>query len=107
MNMLIYQTTLFSACLITLNTYIHTPYYEVWQKSNETDLLLTLNVVIFLQIKVIHFKSSLGQLHSDICVGSSVRSNAGGLLLEYLSARQLRSSGYYKRYQNGALSGGF
>jgi len=35
--------------------------------------------------------SSLGQLHSDGGVVSVVRSSAGRLLLEYLSARRLRS----------------
>jgi hypothetical protein len=43
--------------------------------------------------------SSLGQLHSDEGVVSIVRSSAGRLLLEYLSARRLRSSGYYPKYQ--------
>jgi hypothetical protein len=39
--------------------------------------------------------SSLGQLHSDGDIISIVRSSAGRLLLEHLSACQLRSSGYY------------
>jgi hypothetical protein len=47
--------------------------------------------------------SSLGQLHNDGGVVSIGRSNAGRLLLEYLSAPWLRSSGYYPEYQNGAL----
>jgi len=51
--------------------------------------------------------SSLGQLHSDGGVVSIVRSSAGRLLLKYLSARRLRSSGYYSENQNGALSIGF
>ena len=51
--------------------------------------------------------SSLGQLHSDGGVDSIVCSSAGNLLLVYLSARQLRSSGYYPKYKNGALSSGF
>jgi hypothetical protein len=51
--------------------------------------------------------SFLGQLHSDGGVFSIVRSNAGMLLLEYLSARQLRSSGYYPKFQKSALSSGF
>ena len=50
---------------------------------------------------------SLGQLHSDGAVVSIVRSSAGRLQLVYLSARRLRSSGYYPKYQNGALSSGF
>ena len=51
--------------------------------------------------------SSIGQLNSDGGVVSIVLSSAGRLLLEYLAARQLRSSGYYPKYQNGALSSGF
>ena len=51
--------------------------------------------------------SSLGQLHSDGGFVSIVRSSAGRLLLVYLSARRLRSSVYYPKYQNGALSSGF
>ena len=51
--------------------------------------------------------SSLGQLHSDGGVVSIVRSSAGRFLLVYLSARRLRSSGYYPKYQNGPLSSGF
>jgi len=51
--------------------------------------------------------SSLGQLHIDGGIASIVRSSAGRLLLEYLSARRLCSSGYYPEYQNGALSSGF
>jgi len=51
--------------------------------------------------------SSLGKLHSDGGIVSITRSSAGRLLLEYLSACRLRSSGYYPKYQNGALSSGF
>jgi len=51
--------------------------------------------------------SSLGQLRSDGGFVSIVRSIAGRLLLVYFSARLLRSSGYYPKYQNGALSSGF
>jgi len=50
---------------------------------------------------------SLGHSHSNGGVVSIVRSNAGRLLLEYLSDRRLLSSGYYPKYQNGALSSGF
>ena len=39
--------------------------------------------------------------------GGIVRSSAGRLLLEYLPAPRLRSSVYYPKYQNGALSSGF
>jgi hypothetical protein len=78
----------------------------VWQKSNETDFLLTMNFILFTN-QIIIQKSSLGQLHSDGGVVSIVRSSAGRLLLEYLSARRLRSSGYYPKYQNGALSSSF
>ena len=81
--------------------------YVVCHKSNETDFLLTMNFILFKN----HFfplqNSSLGQLHSDGGVVSIVRSSVGKLLLVYLSARRLRSSGYYPKYQNGALSSGF
>jgi len=81
--------------------------YVVWQKSNETDFLLTMNFVIFTNQGYPLQNSSLGQLHSDGGVVSIVRSGAGKLLLVYLSARQLRSSGYYPKYQNVVLSSGF
>ena len=77
--------------------------YTVWQKSNETDSLLTMNFILFTNQGHPLQNSSLGQLHSDGGVLSIVRSSAGRLLLEYLSARRLRSSGYYPEYQNGAL----
>ena len=76
--------------------------YVVWQKSNETDFLSTMNFIIFT-----NQNSSLGQLHSDGGVVSIVRRSAGRLLLVYLSARRLRFSGYYPKYQNGAHSSGF
>jgi hypothetical protein len=75
-----------SAIVKAVSKYSH----EVWQKSNETDFLLTMNFILFT-----NQNSSLGQLHSDEGVVSIVRSSAGRLLLEYLSARRLRSSGYY------------
>ena len=81
--------------------------YEVWQKSNETDFLLTMNFILFANQGCPLKNSSLGQLHSDGSVVSILRSSAGRLLLEYLSARRLRSPGYYPKYQNGALSSGF
>jgi len=83
------------------------PSYVVWQKSNETDFLLTMNFILFANQGYPLQNSSLGQLHSDGGVVSIVRSSAGSLLLENLSARRLRSSGYYPKYQNGALSSGF
>jgi len=76
----------------------------VWQKSNGTDFLLTMNFILF-TIKVIPFK--IVPLGSDRGVVFIVHSSAGRLLLVYLSARQLSSSGYYPKYQNGALSSGF
>ena len=81
--------------------------YVVWQKSNETDFLLTMNFFLFTNQGYALQNSSLGQVHSDGGVVSIVRSSAGRLLLEYLSACRLRSSGYYTKYQNGALSSGF
>ena len=72
--------------------------YVVWQKSNETDFLLTMNFILFTNQGYSLQNSSLGQLHSDGGVVSIVRSSAGRLLLVYLSARRLRSSGYYPKY---------
>jgi len=63
----------------------------VWQKSNETDFLLTMNFILFTNQGYPLQNSSLGQLHSD---GGS----AGRLLLEYLSACRLCCSGYYPKY---------
>jgi len=81
--------------------------YVVWQKSIETDFLLTMYFTLFTNQGYPLRNSSLRQLHSDGGIVSIVRSSAGRLLLEYLSARRLRSSGYYPKYQNGALSSGF
>jgi hypothetical protein len=81
--------------------------YEMWQKSNATDFLLTMNFILFTHQGYPLQNSSFGQLHSDGDVVSIVRSSAGRLLLEYLSARRLHSSGCYPKYQNGALSSGF
>ena len=93
---------------------LYTRTYVVWQKSNETDFLLTMNFIL-LTMNFILFtnqgyplqNSSPGQLHSNGGVVSIVRSSAGRLLLVYLSARWLCSSGYYPKYQNGAISSGF
>ena len=79
----------------------------VWEKSNETDFLLTMNFILFTNQGYPLQNSSLWQLHSDGGVVSIVRSSAGRLLLEYLSACWLRCSGYYPEYQDGALSSGF
>ena len=81
--------------------------YVVLQKSNETDFLLTMNFVLFTNQGYPLQNSSLWQLHGDEGVVSIVRSSACRLLLVYLSARRLLSSGYYPKYQNGALSSGF
>ena len=70
----------------------------VWQKSNETDFLLTVNFILFKNLGYSLQTSSLGQLHSDGGVVSIVHSSAGRLLLVYLSARWLRFSGYYPKY---------
>ena len=79
----------------------------MWQKSNETDFLLTVNFILFTNQGYPLHNSSLAQLHRDGGVVSIVRSNAGRLLLVYLSTRRLRSSDYYPKYQNGTLSSGF
>ena len=69
--------------------------YVVWQKSNETEFLLTMNFILFTNQGYPFQNSSLEQLHSDGGVVSIVRSSAGRLMLVYLSALRLRSSGYY------------
>ena len=56
----------------------------VWQKSNETDFLLTVNFILFTNNGYPLQNSSLGQIHSDGGVVSIVRSSAGRLLLVYL-----------------------
>ena len=61
--------------------------YTVWQKSSETDFLLTMNFILFTNQGYSLQNSSLGQLHSYGGVVSIVRSSARRLLLEYLSAR--------------------
>ena len=67
----------------------------VWQKSNETDFLLTMNFILFTNRGYPLQNSSFGQLHSNGGIVSIVHSSAGRLLLVYLSARQLCSSGCY------------
>jgi len=55
--------------------------YVVWQKSNETDFLLTMNFILFTNLGYPLQNSSLRQLHSDGGIVSIVRSSAGRLLL--------------------------
>jgi hypothetical protein len=62
--------------------------YEVWQISNATGFLLTMNCILFTNQGYPLQNSSLGQLHSNGGIVSIVRSSAGRLLLEYLSARR-------------------
>jgi len=71
--------------------------YVVWQKSNETDFILTTNFILFANQGYPLQDSSFGQLHCDGGVVSIVRSSDGRLLLVYLSARRLRSSRYYPK----------
>ena len=71
--------------------------YVVWQKSNETDFLLTMNFTLFTNQGYPLQSSSLGQLHSDGGIVSILRSSAERLLLVYLSAHRLCSSGYYPK----------
>ena len=52
--------------------------YVVWQKSNETDFLLTMNFILFTNQGYALQNSPLGQLHSDGGVVSIVRSSAEG-----------------------------
>jgi len=79
----------------------------MWQKSNETDFLLTMNFILFTNQRYPLQNRSIGQLHSDGGIVSIVQNSAGRLLLVYLSARRLRSSEYYPKYQNDVLSSGF
>jgi len=81
--------------------------HDVAEKYNETNFLLTMNFTLFTNQGYLLRNSSLWQLHCDGGVVSIIRSSAERLLLEYLSACQLRSSGYYPKYQNGTLSSGF
>ena len=76
--------------------YLYSIEYVVWQKSNETEFLLTMNFFLFTNQGYPLQNSSLGHLHSDGGV-VSIRSSAGRLLLVYLSARRLRCSGYYPK----------
>jgi hypothetical protein len=55
--------------------------YVVWQKSNETDFLLTMNFILFTNQGFPLLNSSLGQLHSDGGIDSIASSSAGRLLL--------------------------
>jgi archaeosine-15-forming tRNA-guanine transglycosylase len=71
---------------------------------NKTDFLLTMNFILFTNQGYTLQNISLRQLHCNGGVVSIVRSSAGRLLLVYLSARRLRSSGYYPKYQNGVIS---
>ena len=73
--------------------------YVVWQESKGTDFLLTMNFILFTNQRYPLQNSSIGQLHSDGGVVSIVRSSAGRLLLVCLSARRLRSSGYYPKFK--------
>jgi hypothetical protein len=73
--------------------------YELGQKSKEADFLLTLNSIIISNQGYPHQNSSFGQPRSDGSIVSIVHSSAGKLLLEYLLARRLCSSGYYAKYQ--------
>ena len=76
-------------------------------ENNETDFLLNMNFILFTNQGYPLQNGSLGQLHSDGGVVFIFRSSAGKLLLVHLSARRLRSSGYYPKYQNGTPSSDF
>ena len=79
----------------------------VWQESNETDFLITFNFILFTNqgyppSKLFPWAATQRRRPFSIACSS-----AGRLLLVYLSGRRLRSSGYYPKYQNGAISSGF
>ena len=50
----------------------------MWQKSNETDFLLTMNFILFTNQGYSFQNSSLGQIHSGGGVVSIVRNSAEG-----------------------------
>ena len=75
------------------------PIYVVWHKSNETDFLLTMNCILSTNQGYPLQNSLFGQLHSDGGVVFIAHSSAGRLLLVSLSARRLRSFGYYPKYK--------
>ena len=79
----------------------------MWHKSNETDFILTVNFIIFTNQGYPFKIVPLGSYTATEVLFPLFRSSAGRLMLVYLSARRLRSSGYYPKYQNGALSSGF
>jgi hypothetical protein len=56
-NIYIYEFWGFQGCKFSA--------YEVWQKSNETDFLLSMNFIVFTNQGYPLQNSSLGQLHSD------------------------------------------
>ena len=78
--------------------------FKVWQKSNETYFVLTMNFILFTNQGYPLQSSSLEQLHNNVSV---VCTSAGRLLLEHLSACRLCLPGYYLKYQSGALLNGF
>ena len=57
-------------------TYFRNSPYVVWQKNNETDFILILNLILFTNQGYPLQNSSLGQLHSDGGVVSAVPSSA-------------------------------
>ena len=69
----------------------------VWQKTNESVILLTMNFIIFTNQGYPLQNGTLGQLYSEGGVVSIVCSSAGKLLLVYLSARRVLFSGYYPK----------
>ena len=79
---------------VYINIYIY-----IWcgRKVMRLIFLLTMNFILFTNQGYPLQNSSPGQLHSDGGVVSIVRSSAGRLLLVYVSARRLRSSGYYPK----------
>lgn len=69
--------------------------YELWQKRNEADVLLTMNFILFTNQGYPLQSSFLGQLHTDGGVVSIVRQLVGYVLLDIIQSTE-----------NGAFSSG-
>ena len=97
------HTLLCSGLLIIWKLKYHNNKYEVWQKSNETDFLLTKVFIFFNHQCYLLQNSSLGQLHTDGDVVSTFGSSAGSQPV-WPSTCSLHSFGYFLKSRNDSLS---